>query len=369
MKHLGAFCPTGIFPRWRWRPSSADALGLATPATVPYPKRLVSAARDRRSGSTPRCNHGGQRQPLPGPRSGITVQPEQSGTNATSCYVAGPVRPLPNPTRGPVHHATCNRTDHHRRYGDCAGGCGFSTSTRSSTTTTVRLPPASTAAPLEPLTVVTPSAAVPDRAHTEHLHPLAPYTDALKRAQMQAYGDTGSPAHFEEDHLIPLALGGAPRDPQNLWPEPHPSPNEKDTVDSVAYDAVCLRMCFLSRRRGLGLRRKCCTARLLRPVRRLWHRTSMVADTSSTLTLPRQSMVTTCVEHSHTSAAGASCVSDPPAATGSTVTIPDKGNRPVGAGDLLPLARTRGIVNPMPSAAKPATLRALRPNTRSRVDA
>jgi hypothetical protein len=172
---------------------------------------------------------------------------------------------------------------------------------------------------------------VPDRAHTKHIHPLAPYTDALKRAQMQAYGDTGSPAHFEEDHLIPLALGGAPRDPQNLWPEPHPSPNEKDTVDSVAYDAVCLRMCSCPAAAGWGCGRKCCTARLLQPVRRLWHRTSMVADTSSTLTLPRQSMVTTCVEHSHTSAAGASCVSDPPAATGSTVTIPDKGNRPCGS--------------------------------------
>jgi hypothetical protein len=57
---------------------------------------------------------------------------------------------------------------------------------------------------------------------------------------MRAYGDTGSPATFEEDHLIPLALGGAPRDPQNLWPQPHASPNEKDTVEGAAHDAVCL---------------------------------------------------------------------------------------------------------------------------------
>jgi len=76
-------------------------------------------------------------------------------------------------------------------------------------------------------------------AHTKQIRPPASYTDALKRTQMRAYGDTGSPAHFEEDHLIPLELGGAPRDPQNLWPEPHPSPNEKDTVESAAHDAVC----------------------------------------------------------------------------------------------------------------------------------
>jgi hypothetical protein len=76
-------------------------------------------------------------------------------------------------------------------------------------------------------------------AHTKLIRPPASYTDALKRVQMRAYGDTGSSATFEEDHLIPLALGGAPRDPQNLWPQPHSSPNEKDTVEGAAHDAVC----------------------------------------------------------------------------------------------------------------------------------
>ena len=47
-------------------------------------------------------------------------------------------------------------------------------------------------------------------AYTKPIRPPAAYTDALKRAQMRAYGDAGSPANFEEDHLIPLALGGAP---------------------------------------------------------------------------------------------------------------------------------------------------------------
>lgn len=56
---------------------------------------------------------------------------------------------------------------------------------------------------------------------------------------MRAYGDTGLPATFEEDHLILLELGGAPRDLHNLWPQPHSTLNEKDTVQGVTHDAVC----------------------------------------------------------------------------------------------------------------------------------
>jgi len=160
-------------------------------------------------------------------------------------------------------------------------GCGSSnTSIPSSAARTVKHPPASTTAPLTPqdadvvsaaaaipagschahhVNVADPQAWEPDPtctpgatdgglpmaqlcpvAYTKPIRPPAAYTDALKRAQMRAYGDSGSPANFEEDHLIPLALGGAPRDPQNLWPEPHPSPNEKDTVEGAAHDAVCL---------------------------------------------------------------------------------------------------------------------------------
>lgn len=37
---------------------------------------------------------------------------------------------------------------------------------------------------------------------------------------MRQYSDAGIPARaFEYDHLIPLELGGAVNDPQNLWPE------------------------------------------------------------------------------------------------------------------------------------------------------
>ena len=80
---------------------------------------------------------------------------------------------------------------------------------------------------------------MPGRTHQTNPAPPASYTNALKRAQMQAYGDAGSPAAFEEDHLIAMEIGGAPRDPQNFWPQPHSSPNEKDTVEGAAHDAVC----------------------------------------------------------------------------------------------------------------------------------
>ncbi|MDQ3824320.1 MAG: hypothetical protein M3319_05745 [Actinomycetota bacterium] len=51
---------------------------------------------------------------------------------------------------------------------------------------------------------------------------------------MRIYGDISSAAHFEEDNLIPLALGGAPRELRNLGARPHSSPNETDTTTPSA---------------------------------------------------------------------------------------------------------------------------------------
>jgi hypothetical protein len=76
-------------------------------------------------------------------------------------------------------------------------------------------------------------------AHTKQIRPPASYTEPIKRAQMQDYGATGAIGEYEEDHLISLELGGAPRDKKNLWPEPHRSPNEKDLVEGAAHTAVC----------------------------------------------------------------------------------------------------------------------------------
>ncbi len=57
---------------------------------------------------------------------------------------------------------------------------------------------------------------------TATVRPPVSYTNQLKVQQIRAYhyADT-STAAYEEDHLIPLELGGAPSDPRNLWPEPY----------------------------------------------------------------------------------------------------------------------------------------------------
>ena len=74
---------------------------------------------------------------------------------------------------------------------------------------------------------------------TSTVRPPEAYTEPLKYQQMTAYGDTGSAGNFEEDHLIPLELGGSPTSPHNLWPQPGASPNPKDSVEDAARQAVC----------------------------------------------------------------------------------------------------------------------------------
>src|SRR5262245_21264224 len=60
------------------------------------------------------------------------------------------------------------------------------------------------------------------RGWTKTIRPPVDYTNALKLTQMRDYGLSGSPRDYQEDHLISLELGGDPRDPRNLWPEPYP---------------------------------------------------------------------------------------------------------------------------------------------------
>ncbi|MGI8751147.1 MAG: hypothetical protein ACR2MN_02325 [Acidimicrobiales bacterium] len=74
---------------------------------------------------------------------------------------------------------------------------------------------------------------------TARVRPSESVTEVLKATQMAAYGDQGPIGSYEEDHLIPLELGGATADPRNLWPEPGPSPNAKDGVENAAKAAVC----------------------------------------------------------------------------------------------------------------------------------
>ena len=77
------------------------------------------------------------------------------------------------------------------------------------------------------------------------VRPAVDYTDALKRQQVAAYGESGRVSLYEEDHLVPLELGGDPRDPRNLWPEPRDvllpgqGAETKDRLENTLHAAVC----------------------------------------------------------------------------------------------------------------------------------
>jgi len=74
---------------------------------------------------------------------------------------------------------------------------------------------------------------------TRTIRPPTDYTNALKLKQMRDYGVGGSPAQYQEDHLISLELGGHPTDARNLWPEPYPRAAEVDSIENELNAKVC----------------------------------------------------------------------------------------------------------------------------------
>ncbi len=78
---------------------------------------------------------------------------------------------------------------------------------------------------------------------TKTIRPPASYTNRLKRKQIEEYGYTETdPKLYEEDHCIPLTLGGHPRDPHNLWPQPYAGEwgaKKKDRLEVRLNRLVC----------------------------------------------------------------------------------------------------------------------------------
>ena len=81
--------------------------------------------------------------------------------------------------------------------------------------------------------------------YTKTIRPPASYTTNLKKNQLAnsyaRYGSTDT-SLFEEDHLIPLELGGNPTDPKNLWPEPWSGDSNariKDKLENALHALVC----------------------------------------------------------------------------------------------------------------------------------
>lgn len=81
------------------------------------------------------------------------------------------------------------------------------------------------------------------RSDGKSVRPPVSYTNALKLTGIVAYGysDT-NPADYEEDHLVPLELGGDGYSAKNLWPQPrygpHPSA-DKGPIENRLHDLVC----------------------------------------------------------------------------------------------------------------------------------
>ena len=82
---------------------------------------------------------------------------------------------------------------------------------------------------------------------TATIRPTVTYTNKLKEEQLKTtylpytkiWGTEMSA--YEEDHLISLQLGGDPKDPKNLFPQPYAGNNarKKDVVETALKRLVC----------------------------------------------------------------------------------------------------------------------------------
>jgi hypothetical protein len=84
------------------------------------------------------------------------------------------------------------------------------------------------------------------RWSTKSIRPDEEYTHRLKVEQIGEYGYSDSRLKdYEEDHFIPLELGGNPTNPKNLWPEPYETSipdggaHAKDKVENYLHAEVC----------------------------------------------------------------------------------------------------------------------------------
>jgi hypothetical protein len=78
---------------------------------------------------------------------------------------------------------------------------------------------------------------------TSTVRPPENYTEQLKFKSIEEYGYSDTYASdYEEDHLIPLELGGSPTSVYNLWAEPHYgtfTSYDKDALENYLNAQVC----------------------------------------------------------------------------------------------------------------------------------
>ena len=78
---------------------------------------------------------------------------------------------------------------------------------------------------------------------TATVRPPTSYTNRLKVQGIRDYGYADKRlSSYEEDHLVPLAVGGSPRSPKNLWPERYAGKwgaRVKDKLERFLQRRVC----------------------------------------------------------------------------------------------------------------------------------
>jgi len=84
---------------------------------------------------------------------------------------------------------------------------------------------------------------------TGTIRPPVSYTNKLKTQQIREYRYKDKKlAHYEEDHLISLQLGGHPTNRRNLWPEAYAGScgaRVKDVLETKLKKLVCARQLSL----------------------------------------------------------------------------------------------------------------------------
>ena len=81
--------------------------------------------------------------------------------------------------------------------------------------------------------------------YTKTIRPPVSYTTPLKHKQLYSGYNLGgdlSAKDYEEDHLIPLEVGGNPSEVKNLWPEPRRitwGAAKKDELENKLHLLVC----------------------------------------------------------------------------------------------------------------------------------
>ncbi|MGW2566895.1 hypothetical protein [Streptomyces sp. NPDC001537] len=113
--------------------------------------------------------------------------------------------------------------------------------TSATTHTPVQTTPGGQAGALNPAvtqSTIHSTICVPGWAAT--IRPPGDETERLKKQQLAASSAADKdPSHYEEDHIIPLELGGAPSDPANLRPVPLAQARTDDQLENSLHRAVC----------------------------------------------------------------------------------------------------------------------------------